>query len=305
MRFRQIEVFFAVMTQGTVTAAAKNLNITQPSVTATLKQAEGELGFDLFVRQRGRLVPTLEARMLFDEVVRAHRSLETIEQLANRLKEGKSGHMRIAATPTLGLHVLPEAVARFSLKSEGYSFEVTTQHSGEILANLDERSGRYDLGFTFGARGYDGLAVRHIGSVPLMCLIPANWNDTGDGRFSPDLFRDFPVIATLEHEPVGAAAKALFVRYGVKPKIVANVHALQVAASLVKRRVGLAVLDALTIYSIFETPGAHQLAAYPIPDAKPLPVTAVFSEQRMLTETAEQFVKDFKAALSELDIPNA
>lgn len=303
MRFRQIEVFFAIMTQGTVTAAAKHLGITQPSVTATLKQAEGELGFDLFFRQRGRLVPTLEARVLFEEVTRAHQSLETIGQLARRLKEGRSGHLRVAATPTMGLNVLPEAVARFSLESEGFSFEVTTQHSGEILANLDERSGRYDLGFTFGAAGYDGLTVRNVGSVPLMCLIPANWNDTGDGKFNPELLADLPVVATFESEPLGAATQALFVRYGVKPKIVAKVHAHQVAACLVQRRVGLAILDALSVHHVLEMPDSHQLAAYPLLETDALPVTAVFSQQRMLTKAADQFVCHFETALVNLPIP--
>ena len=64
MKLRHIEVFFAVMSQGTVTAAAYYLGITQPSVTASLKNAEADLGFKLFHRRKGRLTPTPDAKVL-------------------------------------------------------------------------------------------------------------------------------------------------------------------------------------------------------------------------------------------------
>ena len=51
MNFRQIEVFFAVMTCGTVTEAARQLGVSQPSVTSTIQQAESRLGIPLFRRE--------------------------------------------------------------------------------------------------------------------------------------------------------------------------------------------------------------------------------------------------------------
>ena len=85
MRFRHIEIFFAVMRYGTATAAAQHLGISQPSVTTALKSAEKELGFDLFHRQGRGLSPTPEARVLMEEVTRAHNSLEAIQTVANKL----------------------------------------------------------------------------------------------------------------------------------------------------------------------------------------------------------------------------
>ena len=65
MNFRHLEVFYAVMINGTVTAAARQLGVSQPSVTTTLKQAEANLGIQLFNRESGRLIPTEEASVLF------------------------------------------------------------------------------------------------------------------------------------------------------------------------------------------------------------------------------------------------
>ena len=55
MRLRHIEVFNAVMQTGSVSAAARLINVTQPAVSRTLQHAELQMGFALFQRARGRL----------------------------------------------------------------------------------------------------------------------------------------------------------------------------------------------------------------------------------------------------------
>lgn len=64
MRLRHIEVFNAVMLTGSVSAAARLMNVTQPAVSRILAHAELQLGFALFHRLKGRLVPTTEAQTL-------------------------------------------------------------------------------------------------------------------------------------------------------------------------------------------------------------------------------------------------
>ena len=58
MRPSHIDVCNAVLLTGSVTAAARLLNVSQPAVTKLLQSAENQLGFKLFVREKGRLVPT-------------------------------------------------------------------------------------------------------------------------------------------------------------------------------------------------------------------------------------------------------
>ena len=58
MRLRHIEVFNAIYLSGSISAAAQLLNVSQPSLSKTLQHAEDQLGFKLFRRVRGRLLPT-------------------------------------------------------------------------------------------------------------------------------------------------------------------------------------------------------------------------------------------------------
>ena len=64
MRLRHIEVFSAIMLTGSTSAAAKLLNISQPSVSKMLQHAERLIGFQLFKRSKGKLVATPEALLL-------------------------------------------------------------------------------------------------------------------------------------------------------------------------------------------------------------------------------------------------
>jgi DNA-binding transcriptional LysR family regulator len=58
VRLRHIEVFSAIMLTGSTNGAAKILNISQPAVSKILQHAEQSVGFPLFLRSKGKLVPT-------------------------------------------------------------------------------------------------------------------------------------------------------------------------------------------------------------------------------------------------------
>lgn len=68
MKIRQIEIFRAVMGGGSTTAGAVTLGLSQSAVSRQLTQLEEELGFELFERSNGRLLPRPEAFALMDEV---------------------------------------------------------------------------------------------------------------------------------------------------------------------------------------------------------------------------------------------
>ena len=165
MNFRQLEIFFHVMTEKTITGAAKKLGVSQPSVTMTLRQAEDQLGFQLFEREAGRLIPTLEALSLFEEASRAHESLSAIHAMSEKLRAGRSGLVRVAATASLCLEVIPDTVARFAQKYPQYAVHVATENTEDILRGLDRRSGLHHIGFTFGTGVHEGLTSQRLGRL--------------------------------------------------------------------------------------------------------------------------------------------
>ena len=112
MRLRHIEVFYAVYTTGSISAAARSLHVSQPSVSKVLHHAQNQLGFELFTLVRGRLVATDEAHALFEEVREIFERMGSLRKTVANIRNMDGGHVRLAVVPSLGLYVAPHAIAR-------------------------------------------------------------------------------------------------------------------------------------------------------------------------------------------------
>lgn len=96
MNLRQIELFERIMALGSLSEAARSLGLSQPAASRILRHTEDQLGFPLFERLRGRLLPTAEARGLQASAGRLHDALETLENVVCEIKEGCEASQREA-----------------------------------------------------------------------------------------------------------------------------------------------------------------------------------------------------------------
>ena len=113
MNLREVEVFQAVMTSGTASRAAELLGISQPAVSKAIQSLEAKVGFDVFDRVRGRLVPTAEGQLLFREVEAAFIGLVRLKSAAARINDFGSGDLRVACLSAFSLNLLPDVLRRF------------------------------------------------------------------------------------------------------------------------------------------------------------------------------------------------
>jgi DNA-binding transcriptional LysR family regulator len=129
-----LESFLVVARTGNLTAAARELHVTQPGLTARLQRLEAELGAELLVRlPRGvRLTPAGRALLPY-----AERALESLEQgtaAVRDLVRGTGGRIEVGAAPAVSTYVLPRALQRFALEHPAVAMSVRTGHSEELLA---------------------------------------------------------------------------------------------------------------------------------------------------------------------------
>lgn len=113
MNIRQIEVFYAVMTNGTASRAAEVLRISQPAVSKAIQELERDIGFALFRREKGRMFPTSEGQMFFREVESSFSGLVHLKSAAARIRDFGSGEIRVASLSALSTNVLPRALSGF------------------------------------------------------------------------------------------------------------------------------------------------------------------------------------------------
>ena len=126
----------AAFSAAEASAAARMLNVSQPSVSKVLRHAESLLGFPLFDRTGGRLVPTEDAHTLFAEVSEIQERVYALREASRNLKRGAGSLLRVSALPSIALDALPVTVAQFMRKHKDTRFDLQTVHHADLLRKL-------------------------------------------------------------------------------------------------------------------------------------------------------------------------
>jgi DNA-binding transcriptional LysR family regulator len=147
INLRHIEVFHAIMRTGSVTAAARMLNVTQPAVSAALKHFESRLQMKLFDRVGGRLTATPEAQALLPDVAGIYGRIEAIERMALDLAGGRLGTLSIAAASPIANGPLARAVATFLEGRPGVRVTLQSLASPQVLDRVANREAELGLAY--------------------------------------------------------------------------------------------------------------------------------------------------------------
>jgi DNA-binding transcriptional LysR family regulator len=247
MRLRQIEVFHAIYTAGSMTSAAAMLNVSQPSISKVLAHAEQQLGYRLFDRVKGKLIPTPEAHQLFGHVSAVYKDIDRLRHVATNIKEAGAGRIRVAGTPAFGLEVLPRAVASFHREHPGTVFEIETLHLDEITDALLES--RIDIGLAFDPTESPGIGQQQLASGRFVVLAPEAATFGGKDELTVDDLAEFPFIALNSRGPLGRKLSDYLVRHGADFSVVAWSETYHVARELVAQGLGVTIADDITARS--------------------------------------------------------
>lgn len=282
MRLRQIEVFHAVYTNGSVSAAARALNVSQPSVSKVLRHTETQLGFRLFSLAKGRLVPTDEAHALFREVRDVFDRVSSLQLTADSLRRGGGGHLRVGVVPSLGLDVAPAAIARFRQRDPQITFAVKALHHGEIVRALYER--QCDVAFGFAPPDHPRLMRRTLATGRLQVL--ARRGTFRSGEVSLAELAEQPAIGVATSGPLGAVIRDALADCAITLSEIASVDTYFIAAALVRHGCGVAVIDPFTAAALHD-PAVDTLALMPPLAAD---VQAVWLDDRPPSLLCERFI---------------
>ncbi len=244
---RHIEIFHAVYLSGSVSGAARSLNVSQPTVSKVLRHAEDQLGFSLFHRERGRLFPTEKGELLFKQILPVFEQLNELRNYATMLKSTGMGRLRIAMTPAFSLQAVPKALAKFTKLHPDIPVEIETQHAAEVSKLILNNT--IDIGIVFEAIAAPGIQIHRIGETEFVCVSPAKHKVTADILDLNDL-RDMPLIQLNAKSPLGQMLSNKLRNFDLGSagsSIVAETYHL--AKRLVEQGAGIAVIDKITAFS--------------------------------------------------------
>lgn len=247
MRLRHIEVFHAVYSSGSVTRAARLLSVSQPSISKVLAHAEQQLGYALFDRVKGKLIPTPEADLLFEHVRTVNEQLERLRSMALNLREADQGVLRIAATPAFGIELLPRAIADWQQDHPKTFFAVETLHYGEICRSLLE--GRLDMALVFDHSPTPLLSETILAQGRFLAVAHEQLDLSDRMSLSLAELAGQPFIELDSRGPLGRRLFELTSTAGVELHPVARCETYQMAKALVANGAGVSIIDEVTARS--------------------------------------------------------
>lgn len=154
--------FAAVARAGSLSAAARRLGLTQPTVGRHIDALEQALGVSLFTRAPHGLLPTDTALELLPHAEAMEAAAAALGRAASGEPEAPRGTVRIAASEVVGCEVLPPMLARFRQSYPAVAIELVTSSR---MSNLLTREA--DLAVRMARPEQGALVARRLGATPV------------------------------------------------------------------------------------------------------------------------------------------
>ena len=292
LNLRQIEMFRAVMTTGSISGASQLLFVSQPAVSRLLSHTEHRVGFPLFERIKGRLYSTPEAKKLFHEVESVYQAVQRVHELAQDLSENRSGILNIVSSPSVGQMIIPEAIALFRARHPDVKVTLQCLNYGYLKDRLLNRQA--DIGVIILPMTHPNLEVTPLCSNRLVCVLPRAHALARRATLSVADLRPHPLIGYDKDSPFGRLVAALYERAGEPLKAAIEVGSPQNACSLVQAGAGVALVDE---FSVRSWSGGGQLVMRDVADAPTLQANLVHLGYEPMSQLTQAFIVELKRLL--------
>ena len=170
MEVRDLQVFISVAKHLNYTRAGEEVHLSQPSVSVRIRQLESELGLKLF-EQLGKKVALTEAgQLLVPYANRVIRAVEDARQAIDELKGLARGSLRIGASTTPGMYIIPTTIARFKELHPHIDVQLGIRDTREIEDGVIKNE--FDFGFVGGHLAGDEVDVLPWLTDELVLIVP-------------------------------------------------------------------------------------------------------------------------------------
>ncbi|RCW96496.1 LysR family transcriptional regulator [Marinomonas foliarum] len=242
MNINKLRIFHEVFVTGSITRAAERSYVSQPAASKMLANFEEEIGYKLFVRNNGKLIPTDEALYLHEEVYGILQGVNHLEDSIKRAKNSKSGRLRIATIFGPSYQFLPELIADYMKTNPGVY--VSLHLSGCSAIRQGIASGQYQIGLVDKAQSsskHDAVAF----DLPCYCAVPKDHPAALLDVIHPKDLLDLSWITLDSENATTKALKRIYAETGLPLNRTLEVHTTIHGLSFVNLGMGATLVDIL------------------------------------------------------------
>lgn len=241
---RQLQFFVAAAETGSISNAARNLSISQSSVTEAIRALEDDLGVPLFARQARGLEITQKGQAFLRH---ARRILADVSSARSNLREGEetqSGRLSLGVTSLVAGYVLSDVLSRYRRAMPNVELTVIEDDAPYLEHLLI--GGELDVAvmMTSSLRERMALHVETLLVSPYRLWLPAGHPLAEQESLSLEALSGMPLIQ-LRVDEIEESTRSLTKSLPVKPRIAFRTRSVEAVRSLVATGAGLAILPSL------------------------------------------------------------
>ena len=296
MNLKQLEAFVQVAEGGSFSKAAKELFLTQPTISSHISSLERELNARLFVRNTQEVSLSEDGIKLYKYAKQMLDLQREIEVTFGMDEEGESHAVTIAASTIPAQYLLPEVLTRFSERYPQEQIRIQETDSSKVVMQIVDH--RVDIGFTGTV-----LEKKHCKYIPFykdeLVIITPNtpkYQELAQGN-KEDISWIKKEHVIMREEGSGTRKEAELQLKGAGVKfagldIIASIENQETIKKSVRQGMGISVLSKL---ATADEVANGEILAFPIPNSdEGRDINLVYNKNYQMTRSAERFIKVVK-----------
>ncbi len=201
MNLKSLRAFLLIMDEGTLVAASRRMNLSQPAVSRLIQLLEEEIGTKLFYRDRKSLAPTPEADLFYPEAQRVIGSVDDFPGFFQQLRDNTLVPMRILCQLRAANGLVIPAMVRFAKRNPNVRIALDVQPRHELSRRVQQA--KFDIGVYVVPLQVKGVEIIEMRELSLQVLLPKGH------RFAD---RPFLTPADMVNEKYVAVKRGLMAR---------------------------------------------------------------------------------------------
>lgn len=289
LNLRQMEVFRAVMREGSITAAAAALNVSQPSLSEVLRHAENRMGLQLFEREKGRLRPTPYALRLRDDVELVFQQVAKVHRTISELKAARDVTLVLGCVYSLSLVLGSKIISELHLNEPRLQLRVHVERRDEMGSKVS--NGLIDAAITFLSDVYPGTEaiVLKVGVPRFLCR--KSHPLAGQDSVSIRDIHNETFIRYMQHLTMQQLIDQYFASHRQVVRTSVEVEQSVQAWALVQNGQGVAIADPFCELDAF----FPEVVSLPVRDAPDIPLQLLVKSGKPLSPMLRKLVSSITA----------
>ncbi len=237
---KQLRYFAAAAEEGSVTAAAKAIRVSQPSISEAIAHLEEAFDLQLFVRHHARglaLTPAGQRLLVEARSLLAHAG--DLSQSVGGLADKLAGDLEVGCFITFAPMLMPALLGAFAARFPDIRVRLHEDHTAALLDGL--RGGRFDLALTYDLNLGPDIAFEPLAEVPFHVVLPARHRLARRATVSLKDLADEPLVL-LGYPQSRDYFLSIFYGLGLRPRVAHETPSFEMVRGLVANGHGYAVM---------------------------------------------------------------